>query len=212
MWFRNLLFLGLAGAGIVGLGALLYPPDRPPRAKGFNPEDFRQPGFRAAVEKVNGAVRQGITEAELQSAPPAPDLAVARRLSLALTGTIPSVQEIRQFEAQPSDERIQWWLTGTFQDRRYADYVAERLARTYVGTENGPFIVFRRRRLVLWLSEQLQKNVPYDQLVREIIASEGLWTNRPAVNFITVTIEPDNQKGPNPERLAGRVSDRKSVV
>jgi hypothetical protein len=206
MWFRNLLFLGLVGTGVVGLGALLYPPDRPPRAKGFDPGEFQQATFRATVEKVNGAIRQGITEAELQPAPPAPDLAVARRLSLALTGTIPSVQEIRQFEAQPAEERIQWWLTGTFQDRRYADYMAERLARTCVGTENGPFIVFRRRRFVTWLSDELMRNRPYDQVVRDLIDSDGIWTDKPAVNFITVTIEPDNKKGPDPERLAGRVT------
>ena len=34
--------------------------------------------------------------------PPAPELAVMRRLSLALTGTIPSLEEIRRFEARPA--------------------------------------------------------------------------------------------------------------
>jgi hypothetical protein len=206
MWLRNLLFLGLVAAGIVGLGVLLYPPDRPPRAKDFSPTEFRQADFRAGVDQVNGAIRQEITEAELRPAPPAPDLAVARRLALALTGTIPSVQEVRQFEGQLPDERLQWWLTGTFQDRRYADYLAERLARTYVGTENGPFIVYRRRRFTTWLSDQLMRNRPYDQVVRDLIAADGIWTDRPAVNFVSVTIQPDNKKGPDPERLAGRVA------
>jgi hypothetical protein len=206
MWFRNLFFIGLVVAVIGGLGALLYPRDRPPRARHFDAGAFQQSNFRSVVANVNGAIRQTTAEAELQPAPAAPELAVIRRLSLALTGTIPSLQEIRQLEAQPPEERLQWYLTGTFQDRRSADYLAERLARTYVGTENGPFVVYRRRRFVAWLSDQLLHNRPYDQVVRDIITAEGLWTDRPATNFITVTMEPDNKKGPNPERLAGRVA------
>jgi hypothetical protein len=206
MWLRNLLFLGLLLGGAVTLGVNLFPAPAPQRVSHFDPGEDTQPDFRAVVEQVDAAVRKPWPALQVEPAPLASDLTVARRLSLALTGTIPSVQEIRQFEAQPDDQRLAWWLAGIFQDQRYADYLAERLARVCVGTENGPFIVYRRRRLVLWLSEQLQKNRPYDQLVREIIASEGLWTNRPATNFVTVTIEPDNKKGPNPERLAGRVS------
>jgi hypothetical protein len=206
MWARNLLFVGVVAAGVTGLGWTLYPQVHAPRVKHFDPAEFRQPAFQDEVVLVDTAIRQPWAELDVQPAPLAGDLAVARRLSLALTGTIPSVQEIRQLEAQPEEQRLQWWLSGVFQDRRYADYFAERLARTYVGTEDGPFIIYRRRRFVTWLSDELMRNHSYGQIVREIIATEGLWTDKPATNFITVTIEPDNKKGPNPERLAGRVT------
>jgi hypothetical protein len=75
-----------------------------------------------------------------------------------------------------------------------------------VGTEDGPFLVYRRRRFVSWLSDQIHAGRPYDQLVREMIESDGLWTDRPATNFITVTIEQDKKNAPNPERLAARVA------
>ena len=55
-------------------------------------------------------------------------------------------------------------------DRRFSDYFAERLARSYVGTEGGPFLFFRRHRFVSWLSDELLKNRPYDQIVRDLIA------------------------------------------
>jgi hypothetical protein len=126
-------------------------------------------------------------------------------LSLALTGTIPSLREIRSLEAEAPNLGLQASLNSILRDRRYADYFAERLARAYVGTEEGPFLVFRRRRFVSWLSDQLMHNRPYDQIVAELIADEGLWTDRPATNFVTVTFEPD-KKDPNPERLAARVA------
>jgi hypothetical protein len=204
MWVRNLFFVGLILAGVAALGVTLYPPARPSRVRHFDAGEFQQSSFVDTVAGVNGAINRTIAEMELKPAPAAPELPVLRRLSLALTGTIPSLQEIRQLEAQPAEERVQRWLTGIFQDRRYADYLAERLARAYVGTEDGPFIVFRRRRFVLWLSDQLARNRPYDELVRELIAADGVWTDRPAVNFITVTKE--DGKDPNAERLAGRVT------
>jgi len=56
------------------------------------------------------------------------------------------------------------------------------------------------------LSDQLLANRPYDQLVRELLSSDGLWTDNPATNFVSVTVQPDNQNQPDPVRLAGRVT------
>ncbi|HTU19172.1 MAG TPA: DUF1553 domain-containing protein, partial [Gemmataceae bacterium] len=136
----------------------------------------------------------------------APDLIVARRLALELMGTIPSLEEIRQLEYLPEDQRLPWWIDHILQDRRFADSFAERFARAFVGTEEGPFILYRRRRFVDWLAQQLAKNRSYDQMVRDLIVSEGLWTDRPATNFVSVTVQPDNKNQPDPVRLAGRVT------
>ena len=64
-------------------------------------------------------------------------------------GVVPSLEEIRQFEALPSEQRLPWWLDHILQDRRFNDYFAERLARAYVGTEDGPFLFYRRQSLRL---------------------------------------------------------------
>ena len=128
-----------------------------------------------------------------------------RRLSLALTGSIPSLEEIRTFEARPVDGRLDWWLEILLQDRRSADYLAERLARAFVGTEGGPFLVYRRRKFVSWLSDELHRNRPYDQIVCDLIAGRGIWTDQPSTNFISVTFDPD-KKNYDPERLAARVA------
>lgn len=137
----------------------------------------------------------------------ASDLAIARRLSLALTGTIPSLEEIRALEGQPARDRAQWWLSHLFEDRRFGDYVGERLARAAVGVEDGPFIVYRRRRFVNWMSDQLMANRRYDEIVRAMITAEGIWTSKPEVNFITVTVDQNNEaEGPDQVKLAGRVA------
>ena len=206
MWARNLLFVGLVGGGLVGLRASLFTLPRPPQPAAVMAAAPAGDDFQAVVARVDATFRQDWTKQGLQPAPHASELAVARRLSLALTGTIPSLQEIRQLEAIPAGQRVAWWTAGLLEDRRLADYWAERLARAYVGTEDGPFIVYRRRRFVSWLSDELHHNTPYDEIVRQLIASEGLWTDHPAVNFISVTVSDAQKKGPDPERLAGRVA------
>jgi hypothetical protein len=206
VWRRNLLFVGLTlfGAGVLVAG--LWGSSHIREPKSFNPEQYQRAEFREIVNQVNQEFRDHWQTAQLQAAPRAPDLAIARRLSLGLTGTIPSLEEIRSFEAQPPEHRIEWWVSHLLEDRRYADYVAERLARVYVGTENGPFLVYRRRRFVTWLSDRLYENERYDQLVRKLISDEGLWTDSPAVNFVTVTLDQNNDNQVDEIRLAGRTA------
>lgn len=172
----------------------------------------KKPDFQAVVNKIDHAFEKNWQNAGISPVESASELSIIRRLSLALTGTIPSLEEIRSLE-QLSEEQetegqaIQWWITKTFVDRRWSNYVAERLARSYVGTEGGPFLVYRRRRLVDWISDHLLENRPYDQLVQNLITANGIWTSKPEVNFVTVTIDQNNdKKGPNEAKLAARVS------
>jgi hypothetical protein len=206
MWLRNLLFLGLVGGGAAALAANLLPPREPRPVTSYDASAYEAEDFREAVARVDDSFRRLWAEQKLRPAPPAPDLAVARRLALGLMGTIPSLEEVRQLEYLPPGERLPWWIDHVLQDRRCADYLAERLARACVGTEDGPFIFYRRRRFVTWLADQLARARPYDQLVRDLIASDGLWTDRPATNFVSVTSKPDSNNQPDPVRLAGRVT------
>ena len=155
MGIRDLLFVGLVLGGAAGLGASLYPPrldagkaERPTRP------DARR---RSRRDRVAGSTRRFAdagTTRDSRPRPGAPVTAVVRRLSLALTGTIPSLEEIRRFEAVPDGpDGSTRWLDDLLRDRRYGDYLAERFARAFVGTEDGPFLVFRRRRFVAWLSD-----------------------------------------------------------
>src|SRR5206468_2650089 len=99
-----------------------------------------------------------------------------------------------------------WWTAGLLADPRSSDYLGERFARALVGTIDGPFLIYRRGRFVSWLADELHADRPYDQIVRQLIASDGLWTSEPATNFITVAITAGMQnKGPDETKLAARV-------
>ena len=179
---RRLVAAGVCGAvfaAVVAAAAVDRGPTRPPAAKTVDPAPV-DTFFLARWEE------DGVTPA-----PPADDLAVLRRLSLALHGTIPSLEEIRAFEADAAPDRLDRWTDRLLADRRFADYWAERLARTLVGTHGGQFVLYRRDRFKAWLSHRLHTNRPWDETVRRMIAGEGMWTAKPEVNFLTAEIEDD---------------------
>ncbi len=207
MWKRHVLFMGLCLAGLGVLGANLLRTERVVTPKDFQSGRFQDAAFQTIVGRVNQAFREDWGKKNLRPADSAPSLTVVRRLALGLMGTIPSLEELRALEAIPDVDRLEWWLSRILEDRRCSDYVAERLARAYVGTEDGPFLLYRRRRFVAWLSDRLHTgDMGYDEIARHILADEGLWTDKPTVNFVTVTINPDSDRPPDPIRLAARTA------
>lgn len=154
-----------------------------------------------AVAALNSAVDRLAVGKGLHVARPAPDLTVLRRITLAFFGTVPSLQEVRGFEADRAPQRLERWVDRFLEDRRFGDYFAERLATFVVGTDDNQFLLFRRDRFREWLSSRLMANTPYDQVVRELVSQQGLWTGKPAANFVTAAVGDDDL---DEMKLAGR--------
>ena len=99
MWLRNLFFVGVLLSGIIGVRAALFPPPVPSRVVDFDATPIEAEDFRSIVSQVDAAIEKGFAKDGLKPAPRADQSTVLRRLHLALMGTIPSLQEIRQFDA-----------------------------------------------------------------------------------------------------------------
>ncbi|MCA9132654.1 MAG: DUF1553 domain-containing protein [Planctomycetales bacterium] len=167
---------------------------------------YSQPDFQQTLALVNQQMDTARQAAGVSVSPPAEPLAVARRIALGLVGSGLSLEEVRALEQLPADQQVASWTTYLLQDRRWADYFAERFSRVYVGTQNGPFLLFRRRKLNTWLADQFQRGHGYDEVARELLSAQGLWTDTPQVNFVTATMDEGQQGRSDPIRLAGRTS------
>ena len=106
----------------------------------------------SAVDKLNREFQRQWELEGVRVAEPADQLTVLRRLSLALFGTVSSLEDIRSFETDDQPDRIDRWVVAMLKDSRYTNYFAELLARSLVGVEGGPFIIYRRDRLAAWLA------------------------------------------------------------
>ncbi len=183
-------------AGLAAIAARSPLQDEPGGLRTAIPDDLTP-----AVAEVDARMESLWAASQVEPAGTADELSVLRRLSLALHGTIPSLEEIRRFEADQRPDRLRHWTTAMLEDKRFADYFAERLARALVGVEGGQFIIFRRDRFTGWLSQQIQEHRPYDEIVREMISGTGVWTGDGEVNFLTGVFANDEF---DHEKLTGR--------
>lgn len=218
MWARNLLFATVCLLGAGGLASNILLQDRVATPRSFEPGRFgdlskarpttdkptQQNDWQRTLAKLDAEFVEEWKKQDLQPTQRADDLTLARRLSLGLTGTIPSLEEIRAIEQLPEGQRLEWWTSRLLEDRRFGDYVGERLARVYVGTDDGPVILYRRRRFVKWLSDQLLAGKPYNEIAQQMIGGNGIWTSKPELNYITHTCVESNQGQPDEVRLAAR--------
>lgn len=160
---------------------------------------------QSAVSMVDYEWKAALEAEGLPSAQPADWMTVCRRMSLALVGNGLSLEEIRSLEQLPESERESAHLESLLSDPRFHHYWAERWSRFLVGTDGGQFVVYRRRRFRIWLAEVFAANEPYDQMVSKLLTAEGLWTDKPEVNFLTATFD-SNDGNADPVRLAARTS------
>lgn len=189
------LLVVLGVVGLVGWSA------QPPRTLPVPAAALADDSIAATVSMIDQTLAERWQREGLAPAEPADDLTVLRRLSLVLHGTIPSLDEIRQFEADQQPRRLARWTERMLQDPRFGDYFAERFSRVLAGAENGQFVLFRRDRFNAWLSEQFHENRPWDATARALIAGRGLWTDTPATNFVTSAADEGNLDA---NKLAGR--------
>src|SRR3954447_3348918 len=112
MWPRNLLFIAVCIAGVGLLNDRLFRGSRIELSSRNAAEAIESSGeWKAALDRLDAEFRRHWDEQSLDVAPRAADLAVARRLSLALVGTVPSLEEVRALEAVEPQQRVSWWTS-----------------------------------------------------------------------------------------------------
>lgn len=173
--------------------------DPPPRAPSTLREADR---IHESVSRVNEWLRREWTEQGIEPAGMADDLTIFRRLSLALHGTVPSLEEVRSFVSDQAPDRLERWQEKMLRDSRFADYFSERLTRMLVGNDEGAFVVYRRDRLRDWLAVRIRQDRSWSETVHQLIAGDGLWTENGHTNFITAAVIED--EGVDENKLAGK--------
>jgi hypothetical protein len=128
---------------------------------------------------------------KVQASTTAGDAEFLRRATLDLTGQIPAPADVKAFLADPTPSRQKrsrlidkLIASNAFVDHwtvKFADLLQNN--RKYLG-EKGAY-GFQE-----WIREQIGKNRPYNEFVREMLTSRGSSYENPAANFYRVTRDP----------------------
>ncbi len=154
-----------------------------------------KPGFAWKPLPQNNYIDQLIDaklqKLRIQPSPATDDAAFLRRVSLDLTGQLPSPDDVRAFLADPAATKLkrakkidQLIASSAFTDQwtvKWGDLLQS--SRKFLG-EKGTY-AFRE-----WIRESIAANKPYDKLVRELLTSHGSTYDDPAANFFRATRDP----------------------
>ena len=132
----------------------------------------------ATPTRVDELVVQKLRKLGIQPSEVCDDATFLRRLSLDLTGTLPTADEVEAFLANPSGDKRQakieeylasdsyaaWWAT------RLSDYTGNAPSQLNNVAVNG---VLASRQWYEWIYVRLKENVPYDEIVAGIVLGES---------------------------------------
>jgi len=137
---------------------------------------------------VDRLVDAKLERLKIQPSPPADDVTFLRRLSLDLTGRLPSPESVRAFHDDPRPSRLKRAaaIDKLIASPEYVDHWAVKwgdllqCSRKYLG-EKGAY-EFNQ-----WIRDAIASNRPYDRLVRELLTARGSSYDNPAANYFRVT-------------------------
>jgi len=152
---------------------------------GFAQTDVPQDNLidRAVFAKLN---RMRVRPSQLCT-----DREFIRRVYLDVLGILPTPDEVRGFLADPSPARRDHVIDRLVVRPEFYDLWALKFAD--VLRSNGRLIqtkgayVFHR-----WIREHLERNQPMDQLVRELLTSDGSTFKNPATNYYRISRDPES--------------------
>jgi uncharacterized protein DUF1549/uncharacterized protein DUF1553 len=137
---------------------------------------------------VDRLVDAKLERLKIQPSPPADDATFLRRVSLDLTGRLPSPESVRAFQDDPRPSRLKRAKTidKLIASPEYVDQWAVKwgdllqCSRKYLG-EKGAYEFHQ------WIRDAIASNRPYDKLVRELLTARGSSYDNPAANYFRVT-------------------------
>jgi hypothetical protein len=133
-------------------------------------------------ERIDQAVAAGKTDFDKQAAPLSSDAEFLRRVTLDLSGTIPTMAEARAFLDDPSPTKRERVIDRLLASPEYARHVADVFDVILMERRRDKYVP--RAEWQEYLRASFAANKPWDELVRELLAADGADPKlRPAAKF-----------------------------
>lgn len=128
--------------------------------------------------------------------PPSPicdDSTFLRRVSLDIGGRLPTLEETKAFLADTAPDKRDRAIEALLDSPDYADYFANKWTALLKNQRASKADISANFAFHAWMRDNLLANTPYDQLVRQILASTGTIVSNPPVAWYKRVKEPATQ-------------------
>jgi hypothetical protein len=115
------------------------------------------------------------------------DATFIRRASIDITGTLPTVAEVKKFVEEPSAGKRDALVDELLNRKEFADlWVMKWAELLQIRSRNDQFSTKAALQYYNWLRDRMLKNMPIDQIVRELITASGGNFENPAASYYQV--------------------------
>jgi hypothetical protein len=121
----------------------------------------------------------------IQPAEPCSDEVFVRRVYLDVIGTLPTVQEVRDFLADTSLKKREALIDRLLERNEFADYWAMKWCDLLRVKSEFPINLWPNavQAYHRWIRTSIKENMPYDRFARELLTGNGSNFRVPQVNF-----------------------------
>lgn len=134
------------------------------------------------IQEINGQIQTGWTDNEVKPSDVADDMEWLRRVYLDLAGHIPPAAKVEAFTRDKDPGKRSKVIDELLQDPGYVRNMTTVWANVLIG-RNTPDRTDRAA-LEKYLREGFSKNRPWNEMVYDLVAAEGHYTENGAVNFL----------------------------
>ena len=121
------------------------------------------------------------------------DATFIRRVSLDISGRLPSEEETKAFLANKSAGKRGQWIEELLRSPDYADFFAGKWTAVLKNRRDDASDIVSNFAFHAWVRDSLLANKPYDQFVRELLAATGTVVGNPPVAWYKRVKEPKDQ-------------------
>jgi len=121
------------------------------------------------------------------------DATFLRRVSLDIAGRLPTVEETKAFLVSKDSRKRDHAIDALLSKPDYADYFANKWTALLKNKRDDAADITANFAFHAWMRDTLLTNTPYDQIVRQILASTGTIVANPPVAWYKRVKEPAQQ-------------------
>jgi hypothetical protein len=117
------------------------------------------------------------------------DQTFLRRAYIDITGTLPTPQQHDQFLADPDSHKREKLVDELLKSKEFVDLWVMKWAEL-LQIHSSNEVSYKAALLYFnWLQDQIARNVPFDQIVQELLGANGGTFKNPATNYYQITRE-----------------------
>lgn len=147
---------------------------------------------RPLRDTIDSEIKAAWAREKVTPAKPATDAEFLRRVSLDLVGVIPTYAETIAFLDDQAADKREKLIERLLADPRFARHQADVWDMVLFGRNPPGGQADRRDGFQTWLKSRFEKNVPYDEWVRELLKADGTSAETAAMYFVQYRSAPED--------------------